>query len=171
MALLVIKKYPDDILRENGEDVLTFDKALDRLVTDMIETMYVAEGVGLAAQQVGIARRVLVLDVSPEGNAPQEFINPRIVDSDGKVPSEEGCLSIPDFRETISRKERVIVEAQNRRGEFFTTEADGILSICLQHEIDHLNGVLFIDHMSRLKRDLFRRWFKRHGPFEGSEDA
>jgi peptide deformylase len=161
MATLDLRYYPDTVLREKCEEVETFDEKLAELLDNMIETMYAENGVGLAAPQVGITQRVTVIDVSPDQDTPIELINPVIADGEGSVTSEEGCLSIPEFRESVKRKDRVVVEAFDRLGGSFTIEAEGLLSICLQHEIDHLNGVLFIDHLSRLKRELFKRWYKK----------
>ncbi|NBW40394.1 peptide deformylase [bacterium] len=162
MAKREIRIYPDDVLRQETIHVTEFAKGLHTLLDDMKETMYSAHGIGLAAPQIGELLRVTVIDVSEDGDDPLEFINPIITTKDGTVPSEEGCLSIPDFRETITRAECVTVDAQNRHGESFQVEADGLLAICLQHEIDHLDGVLFIDHLSRLKREIFKKkWGKR----------
>ena len=162
MAKREIRIYPDDVLRQETIHVTEFAKGLHTLLDDMKETMYSAHGIGLAAPQIGELLRVTVIDVSEDGDDPLEFINPIITTKDGTVPSEEGCLSIPDFRETITRAEWITVDAQNRHGESFQVEADGLLAICLQHEIDHLDGVLFIDHLSRLKREIFKKkWGKR----------
>jgi peptide deformylase len=161
MALREIRIYPDEVLRQETKPVEDFSKDLHTLLDDMAETMYEANGVGLAAPQVGELLRLTVIDVSDEGDTILEFINPVITKKDGKVPSEEGCLSIPGYRDTISRAGIVTVEAVNRHGEPFVTEADGLLAICLQHEIDHLDGVLFIDHLSRLKRDAFKKKWRK----------
>lgn len=166
VATLPIRKYPDPILRRPTDPVKQFDQQLAKLLDQMKETMYRANGIGLAAPQIGDTRRICVVDVSEDGQQPLEFINPRIVTRAGKIDSEEGCLSIPEYRATIKRSTQVTVEAQDRQGEQLTLEAEGLLAICLQHEIDHLEGVLFVDHLSRLKRELFKRWFKERGPFE-----
>jgi peptide deformylase len=129
----------------------------------MAETMVAANGVGLAAPKIGVQTRVAVIDVSEEQDQRIELINPEIVQRVGSVASEEGCLSIPRYRDTISRNAAVTVKAQNRRGDWFEIEGEGLLSMCLQHEIDHLNGVLFVDHLSRIKREFFRRWLKKQG--------
>ncbi len=144
------------------ERVDTIDTSIHTLLDDMAETMYDARGIGLAAPQVGILKRVCVIDVSESRRERLDFINPEIISSQGKVSSEEGCLSIPDYRETIFRKEKISVRALDRTGAAFELEADGLLAICIQHELDHLDGVLFVDHLSRLKRELFKRWAKRH---------
>ena len=162
MTILEIKKYPDPILKSMAESVEKFDDQLARLVEQMTETMYHEHGIGLAAPQIGVSKRIIVLDISTSASSPQHFINPKIIEaSKVKVVSEEGCLSIPDYRESIKRHEQITISALNIKAEPIELQADGLLAICLQHEIDHLDGVLFIDHLSRLKRELFRRWFKR----------
>jgi len=162
MAQREICIYPDDVLRQKTIPVTEFSRTLHTLLDDMRETMYAAHGVGLAAPQIGELVRVTVIDVSDSGDEPVEFINPVITAREGNVPSEEGCLSIPDFRDTITRSERVTVDAVDRNGAPFQVHAEGLLAICLQHEIDHLEGILFIDHLSRLKRDMFKKkWGKR----------
>jgi peptide deformylase len=135
MPLLQVKTIPDPILRVPAVAVDSFDSALSDFVSDMWETMYVSKGIGLAAPQVGVSKRVVVIDLA-----------------------EEGCLSIPEFRESIPRIKNIKVTAQSISGERFELEADGLLSRCIQHEIDHLDGILFVDHLSRLKREIFRRW-------------
>lgn len=162
MAQREICIYPDDVLRQKTIPVTEFSRTLHTLLDDMRETMYAAHGVGLAAPQIGELARVTVIDVSDSGNEPVEFINPVITAREGNIPSEEGCLSIPDFRDSITRSERVTVDAVDRNGAPFQVHAEGLLAICLQHEIDHLEGILFIDHLSRLKRDIFKKkWEKR----------
>lgn len=160
---LQLRFFPDPILRAPTEEVTTFDRELHSLLDKMLVTMYAENGAGLAAPQIGVSSKIVVMDVSRKGNEPIELVNPVITARSGKIPSEEGCLSIPDYRDTISRSALVSVEAQNRHGEKVSFEAEGYLSVCAQHEIDHLNGILFIDHLSRLKRDIFKRWFKKHG--------
>ncbi len=159
MTLLEIKKYPDPVLKEQSVEVVTFDDELGKLLDNMLETMYASNGVGLAAPQVGILKRIAVVDVSREGTNPLVFINPEIIAKAGKVKSEEGCLSIPDYRDTIYRSATVTVRAVDRKGKKFEVEAEELFSMCLQHEIDHLDGILFTDRLSRLKRELFKRWF------------
>ena len=161
MARLKIVQYPDPVLKERSKDVTSFDGNLHALLNDMIETMYAADGIGLAGPQVAQLQRVTVIDISEERNQPIDVINPIIVSRAGKTPSEEGCLSIPDYRDTIDRAAEVVVQAFDRHGKPFEIRADGLLARCLQHEIDHLDGVLFIDHLSRLKRQLFRHWWKK----------
>jgi len=166
MTILEIVKYPDPVLKEKTPEVEDFDEALGRLLDDMAETMYPANGLGLASPQVGVLKRVAVVDVSEDRNKLIELVNPKITWKEGEVPSEEGCLSIPDYRDTITRSREIVVEAQDRHGQSFKLKADDLLAICIQHEIDHLDGVLFIDRLSRLKRDIFKRWFKKQEKFE-----
>ncbi len=161
MALLPLKFYPDPILKTKCAPVTTFDTALATLVEDMIHTMYEEEGIGLAGPQVGITTRICVVDVSEDGQGVTEFINPEIVAKSGNTSIEEGCLSIPGYREFVDRKEKIKVKAQKRDGSPFEVEAEGILAICLQHEIDHLDGVLFVDRLSRLKKELFLKWLQK----------
>lgn len=163
MAVKNLVIYPDPRLKERCDTVTTFDAELHTLLEDMAETMVAAVGVGLAAPQIGIQRRIAVIDVSEEQNNPIELINPEIVERAGTVSSEEGCLSIPGYRDTISRSASVLVKAQNRHGEWFEIGGEGLLSMCLQHELDHLDGVLFVDRLSRIKREMFRRWLKKQG--------
>jgi peptide deformylase len=161
MSILEIKKYPDPILKQQTRSVDIFDATLWKLLDNMGKTMYEAGGIGLAAPQVGELFQIAVIDVSREENSLIEFINPVIISKQGKIKSEEGCLSIPDYRDTVQRATTVTVRAQDRNGKEFTLEAEELLAICLQHEIDHLQGILFIDHLSRLKRELFKRWFNK----------
>ena len=155
---------PDPLLRQVSAPVERVDADLVRLADDMLETMYDAPGIGLAAIQVGVPRRLLVIDVSKEGEdkKPLVIINPEIVaSSDERSVYEEGCLSIPDYYAEVERPANVTVNYLDRDGKAQTVEADGLLATCLQHEIDHLNGVLFIDHISRLKRDMVIRKFTK----------
>lgn len=161
MSKLPIVFYPDPILKKQTAPVSSFDAALGRFLDDMKETMYAERGIGLAAPQVGSLQRVTVIDVSDDGDSPIELINPQIVSRSGKTSSEEGCLSIPEYREHVERSKSVVVRANDRTGAQFELEADELLAICLQHEIDHLDGVLFVDRLSRLKRDYFLKWFKK----------
>jgi len=164
MALRDVIIYPHPVLREQAAPVVRFDEELHRLLDDMRETMYHSQGIGLAGNQVNVSMRVAVVDVSEDLSQPLDVINPEIVGTAGSVASSEGCLSIPEYRDTISRYKEVTVRAFNRLGEEFTIEATGMLAICLQHEIDHLNGVLFTDHLSFLKRQFFQKWCKKHLP-------
>lgn len=157
MALLPILEFPDPRLRTVAKPVTVFDESLQTLVKDMTETMYAAEGIGLAASQVDVHKRVLVIDVSEEKDSPRTFINPTFEVIEQELQDyDEGCLSVPGFYETISRPRRVLIKAQDETGEAFELKADGILAICIQHEIDHLEGKLFVDYISKLKRDRIR---------------
>ena len=155
---------PDPVLRQVSKPIERVDDELKRLADDMLETMYDAPGIGLAAVQIGVPRRMLVIDVSREGEdkQPQVFINPEILTySDEGSVYEEGCLSIPDYYAEVERPAVVTVKYLDRDGKERTAEADGLLATCLQHEIDHLNGVLFIDHISRLKREMVIKKFTK----------
>jgi peptide deformylase len=164
MALRPLVILPDPQLRLSSEPVAGIDDAVRRLADDMLETMYEAPGIGLAAIQVGVPKRIVTIDISREedGRKPQVFVNPEILWwSDETSVYEEGCLSIPDYYEDVERPARVRVRYLTLAGETAEIEAEGILATCLQHEIDHLNGVLFIDHISRLKRDRVVRKFTK----------
>jgi len=155
---------PDPVLRQLSKPIERVDTDLQRLADDMLDTMYDAPGIGLAAVQIGVPRRMLVIDVSREGEEkqPQVFINPEIVkSSDERSVYEEGCLSIPDYYAEVERPATVSVRYLDRNGKEQTVEVDGLLATCLQHEIDHLNGVLFIDHISRLKREMVIKKFTK----------
>jgi len=157
MAQLTILEFPDPRLRTRAAPVQVFDAALERLVADMFETMYAAPGIGLAATQVNVHQRLIVVDVSDAHDEPQVFINPVILKREGTELSEEGCLSVPQVFEPVERAERVTVRAQDVHGEFFERELDGLLAVCVQHEMDHLEGKLFVDYLSSLKREHIRR--------------
>jgi peptide deformylase len=155
---------PDPILRQVSKPVETIDSSILRLADDMLATMYDAPGIGLAAIQIGVPRRLLVIDLSKDGEekAPQVFINPEVLSfSDTRSSYEEGCLSIPDYYAEVERPAQVTVRHLDRNGKETLTEAEGLLATCLQHEIDHLNGVLFIDHISRLKREMVIKKFTK----------
>ena len=155
---------PDPLLRQVSQPVERVDSELNQLVDDMLETMYEAPGIGLAAVQVGVPRRLLVIDLAKEGEepAPLVFINPKVIrSSDERSTYEEGCLSIPDYYAEVERPATITVTSLDRTGKEVTTEADGLLATCLQHEIDHLDGVLFIDHISRLKREMVIKKFTK----------
>ncbi len=155
---------PDPLLRQVSKPIERVDADLKRLADDMLETMYDAPGIGLAAIQIGVPRRMLVIDVSREGEEKQPlvFVNPEVVaSSDERSVYEEGCLSIPDYYAEVERPATVTVKYLDRDGKEQTVQADGLLATCLQHEIDHLNGVLFIDHISRLKRDMVIKKFTK----------
>ncbi len=151
MALLNILHYPDERLHKVAQPVREFGPDLQKLIDDMAETMYAAPGIGLAATQVDRHIRLLIVDLSEEKNTLQVFINPEIVAQDGEETGEEGCLSVPGIYETVTRAERITVRALDRHGQPFELAADGLLAVCIQHEIDHLNGRVFVEKLSRLK--------------------
>jgi peptide deformylase len=158
MALLNILEFPDPRLRTKAQPVTVFDAALGKLVDDMLETMYAAPGIGLAATQVNVHRRVVVIDVSEGNTAPQVFINPQFTVLDNESEEhDEGCLSVPGFYETVVRPRHIRVTAQDRNGDSFTLEPQGLLAVCIQHECDHLDGKLFVDYLSSLKRTRIRK--------------
>ncbi|MGD8566745.1 MAG: peptide deformylase [Gammaproteobacteria bacterium] len=157
MALLNILHYPDPRLRKKALPVEHIDKGITRLVDDMLETMYEAPGIGLAATQANIQKRIIVIDISEDKSQPLCLINPQIVDSDGEEEMEEGCLSVPGIYEKVKRAEHIKVRALDKHGEAFEMEADGLLSVCIQHEMDHLEGKLFVDYLSDLKRQRIRK--------------
>lgn len=157
MALLNILQFPDPRLKNKAEPVSQFDEALAQHVDNMLETMYEAQGVGLAAIQVNLAQHILVMDVSSSNQQPRHFINLTIVGKEGLTQSQEGCLSFPGVYATVERAKAVQVEYQDIEGKSHQLEADGLLAICLQHELDHLNGITFYDHLSPLKQSLLRK--------------
>jgi peptide deformylase len=157
MAILQILEFPDPRLRKIAAPVTIFDDNLGVLIEDLLATMYEAQGIGLAATQVNIHQRFLVIDVSEEKDNPQVFINPSFEVIENELSEyDEGCLSVPGFYETVSRPRVIKVVAQDKVGEKFEIEAEGLMSTCIQHEIDHLNGKLFVDYISTLKRDRIR---------------
>jgi peptide deformylase len=157
MAKLEILTFPDERLRRRAEPVSVVDDGVRKLVDDMLETMYEAPGIGLAAIQVNVPRRVVVIDVSEGKDEPLCLINPEILSRDGVEEMEEGCLSVPGFYENVTRAEQIKVAALDRDGEPFELETGGLLAVCIQHEIDHLDGKLFVDHISILKRQRIRK--------------
>lgn len=181
MAKLKILTYPNPILREISTPIEKFDSSLKKLTEDMIETMYDAHGIGLAAPQVGILKQFVVIDTRPkddkgrrykydemsdlEKEVPQPLIliNPKIIKGVGKTTFDEGCLSVPSFYETVERQETIEVENYDLDGNKYTFKADGLLAICIQHEMDHLNGKLFIDHLSFLKNSKIKKQIQKHG--------
>jgi len=154
MSLLTILEYPDKRLRTLATPIETVDAALSAMIDDMFETMYDAPGIGLAATQVNVHKQLLVLDISEDKSQPMVFINPKIVARDGKQVYQEGCLSLPNIFADVTRYNQITVEALDRHGQAFTLEADGLLAVCIQHEMDHLIGKVFVDHLSPLKRAL-----------------
>jgi peptide deformylase len=157
MSKLEILEFPDKRLRTRAQPVAVFDAALKQLAADMLETMYAAPGVGLAATQVNVHRELLVLDVSEDKDQPMILVNPRIVASEGSQTYQEGCLSVPGIFADVDRAEHIRVEAQDIDGERIAFDADGLLAVCIQHEMDHLVGKLFVDYLSPLKRELVRK--------------
>lgn len=174
MAVRKIRIWPDPALSEIAKPVEHFDDDLKKLVGDMFDTMYEASGIGLAATQIAVAQRVLVIDLDPHKDAannpdvaaelknwnysePKEFINPEILDGQGSIVWTEGCLSIPGFTEKVKRFERVQVRAYDRNGDAFELDCNGLYAVALQHEVDHLNGKVFVEYLSRLKRDVAKR--------------
>lgn len=161
MALLPILHYPDPRLRTKAAVVDAVDDSVRALIDNLLETMYDASGIGLAATQVNVHRRVLVVDVSERRDQPLAFVNPRIEQAEGEQERDEGCLSVPGFFEPVRRAERIRVAALNRQGETFALEADGLLAVCIQHECDHLDGKLFVDYISNLKRQRIKRKLRK----------
>ena len=157
MSRLEILHYPDPRLRRRAESVSVVDDDMRRLIDDMLETMYDAPGIGLSAPQVNVAKRVITVDVSKDRSAPLALVNPEIRWVDGEMETEEGCLSVPGVYELVKRPERVRVSALDRDGHSREIDAEGLLAVCIQHEIDHLDGRLFVDYLSRLKRQRIRR--------------
>jgi peptide deformylase len=156
MPLLNILRYPDARLHKVAAPVSAFDESLKRLVADMAETMYAAPGIGLAATQVDVHRQIIVLDVSERRDSLLVLINPEILDASGASDIEEGCLSVPGIYETLERAERVKVRACDQNGNPFTLEAQGLLAVCIQHEMDHLKGKVFVESLSQLKQQRIR---------------
>ena len=157
MARLAILEYPDPRLRNRAEPVTKFDTELQQLVADLFETMYEAPGIGLAATQVNVHKRILVCDVATEGKQPYCLINPEIIRAEGQTNSEEGCLSVPEFYDFIDRAASITVKAFDPTGKPFELDAEGLLAVCIQHEMDHLEGKLFVDYLSELKRERLKK--------------
>ena len=157
MSRLTILEYPDPRLRTRARPVEQFDAALGKLIADMFETMYEAPGIGLAASQVDVHRRLIIMDVSDDRSQPLVFINPEILQREGAAKTEEGCLSVPGVFDDVERAARVRVRAQDQAGAVFERDLDGVVAVCLQHEMDHLEGKLFVDYLSDLKRDRIRK--------------
>ncbi|MDP2636926.1 MAG: peptide deformylase [Pseudoalteromonas sp.] len=165
MARLEVLRFPDERLRTVAKDVASVDDEVRQIVKDMLETMYDENGIGLAATQVDIHRRIVVIDVSEERNEPLVLINPVITKQDGATVSEEGCLSVPHSYAKVDRAETVTVSALNEKGEEYSLDADELLAICIQHELDHLKGKLFIDYLSPLKRQRIRKKLEKEAKF------
>ncbi|MDZ4813123.1 MAG: peptide deformylase [Pseudomonadota bacterium] len=171
MAKLTILEFPDPRLRTKAVSVETFDSALQQLIDDMLETMYAAPGIGLAATQVDVHKQLLVLDISESKDQPMVLVNPHILRVAGEQVYQEGCLSVPGIFADVTRANEITVQSLDRRGAPFTIEADGLLAICIQHEIDHLAGKVFVDYLSALKRDMVRKKLEKHRRGRNDADA
>jgi peptide deformylase len=157
MSILTILHFPDERLRTQASPVDKVDTSIQKLVDDMFETMYDAPGIGLAATQVNVHKQVLVLDISDDKDQPMCFINPEIIEHDGHQKFDEGCLSVPGIYETVERAEHIRVKALDKEGNPFEMDAEGLLAVCIQHEMDHLKGKLFVDYLSSLKRQRIQK--------------
>jgi peptide deformylase len=171
MALLQILEFPDPRLRARAQPVAQVDAALRTLVDDMFETMYAAPGIGLAATQVNVAKRVLVIDLSEKHDQPLVLINPEVLERAGVEETEEGCLSVPGYFDKVQRAEKIRVRALDRDGEQIEFDAEGLLAVCIQHEIDHLDGKLFVDYLSELKRTRIRKKLEKERKERGPGSA
>ncbi len=170
MALLPILEFPDPRLRTVAKPIAQVDDTLRQFIDDMFETMYEAPGIGLAATQVNFHQQLLVLDVSEDKSQPLVFINPEIVKSEGSQIYQEGCLSVPGIFADVKRSDRITVKALDKHGKPFEIEADGLLAVCIQHEIDHLLGKVFVDYLSPLKRELVRKKLAKQRKLSGDEE-
>ncbi|MDD2660078.1 MAG: peptide deformylase [Methylococcales bacterium] len=168
MSILTILEFPDERLRKKAAVVKTVDDKIKKLADDMLETMYQSHGVGLAATQVDVHQRVIVIDISEEKDGPLFLINPEVIEKDGIKESEEGCLSVPGFFEKVERAEHIRVKALNREGQYFEFEARDLLAVCVQHEMDHLDGKLFVDYISTLKRQRIKKKLEKIHKMEKS---
>ncbi len=155
--ILNILKFPDKRLRTIAKPVISVDETIQQQVKNMFETMYDAPGIGLAATQVNFHQRIIVIDISDQCNEPICFINPKIIEKSGEIECEEGCLSVPEYYENVIRANDIKVQALNQDGESFEIEASEMLAVCIQHEIDHLDGILFVDHLSKLKQKRLKK--------------
>ena len=159
--ILPILEYPDKRLRTVAKPVKKINDAVNKLIKDMFDTMYNAPGIGLAATQVNSHQRIIVIDVSENQNDPISLINPEIIDKSGEIESEEGCLSVPSYYENVKRANNIRVKSLDQNGDTIQTNASGVLAICIQHEIDHLDGILFVDHLSKLKQKRLKKKTKK----------
>jgi len=159
--ILPILEYPDKRLRTVAKPVKKINDAVNKLIKDMFDTMYNAPGIGLAASQVNSHQRIIVIDVSENQNDPISLINPEIIDKSGEIESEEGCLSVPSYYENVKRANNIKVKSIDQNGDTVQTNASGVLAICIQHEIDHLDGILFVDHLSKLKQKRLQKKTKK----------
>ena len=171
MSLLNILEFPDPRLRTVASPVADVDEEVRLLVSNMFETMYAAPGIGLAATQVDVHRQILVTDVSENRDQPYCLINPEVISGDGVTVTEEGCLSVPGIYAKVDRYETISVKALNQHGESFTLDADGMLAVCIQHEIDHLKGKLFVDYLSDLKRQRIRKRLEKERRLRAADGA
>jgi len=163
MSILSILEFPDLLLRTVAEPVENVNKEIKALVDDMFETMYESQGVGLAATQINVHKQIIVIDTSEEKDSPLCFINPKLIEALDEEETDEGCLSVPGIFEPINRAKKITVQALDKEGKSFELEADGLLGVCIQHEIDHLKGILFVDYLSPLKRErIKKKMVKRH---------
>jgi peptide deformylase len=169
MARLPILEYPDPRLRIRADPVTKVDAEVQKLVADMFDTMYAAPGIGLAATQVNVHKRILVCDVGTERKEPYCLINPEIVSAEGTTSAEEGCLSVPEFYDYVDRAARVKVRALDQNGTPFELDAEGLLAVCIQHEMDHLDGKLFVDYLSELKRERLKKKAAKKAKRAGGE--
>ena len=171
MAILDVLTFPDPLLHRTAETVKIIDNKIKKLVDDMAETMYEAPGIGLAATQVGQLKRIMVIDISEEKNQLRVFINPEIIKKEGTAVNEEGCLSVPGFYDKVERAETVMVTALDREGQRFTINASGLLAVCIQHEVDHLDGHVFVEYLSPLKANRIKnKLVKRQRELEREMD-
>jgi peptide deformylase len=171
MSLRTILEFPDPRLRTRALPVTDFDPELSRLIDDMFETMYAAPGIGLAAPQIDVQMRLLVIDVSEERNQPLVLINPEILAREGVEVTEEGCLSVPGIYDQVQRAAKVRVRAQDRNGEVFERDYEGTLAVCVQHEMDHIDGKLFVDYLSDLKRERIRKKLQKERKTRATRDG
>ena len=169
MARLPILEYPDPRLRIRADPVTKVDAEIQKLVADMLDTMYAAPGIGLAATQVNVHKRILVVDVGTEHKEPYCLINPEIVSAEGKTSAEEGCLSVPEFYDYVDRAAKIRVRALDQTGKPIDFEAEGLLAVCIQHEMDHLDGKLFVDYLSELKRERLKKKAAKKAKRAGSD--
>lgn len=171
MARLPILEYPDPRLRTRAEPVTKVDDEIRRFVADLFETMYAAPGIGLAATQVNVHKRILVLDVATEDKQPLCLINPEIIKAEGQTRAEEGCLSVPEFYDFVDRAARIKIRALDENGIAFELDAEGLLAVCIQHEMDHLEGKLFVDYLSELKRERLKKKAKKKAKRASTDGA
>jgi peptide deformylase len=169
MSKLNILEFPDPRLRTIAKKVEIFDEPLKKLIKDMTETMYLAPGIGLAATQVNVHKRLLVLDISEDQSQPRVYINPEIPTATGEQNCEEGCLSVPGIYAKVKRAENILVKAQDADGNFFEEQLDGLHAVCVQHELDHLEGRLFVDYLSPLKRNMVRKKLEKQRKIDAKE--